>query len=323
MIRAMLFLEDQVESGGVELLERWRDRREGQLWLDIDGEIDEATQTLLLSFGCNELAITDASRRRHPPKLEVFAGNSFILYKGIASMGETLEVATRQLALFLGEGWLITIHAGNAVTINHHFSHAGDFWTGNLATFTLALLNGITGRYLEALLAFEDRLGDLEEALLSGSAESAMRELATVRSRLRILRRTFSYHERLGAQILAGKSPELGEGAEASGACYHERRDFHDRCERVYSLCSMYYEICGDLIESYISISSHQLNNTMKVLTIITAVFVPLSFMAGLYGMNFDHMPELHMRYAYYVLLGVMLSLATAMLYVFRRVRWL
>ena len=85
----------------------------------------------------------------------------------------------------------------------------------------------------------------------------------------------------------------------------------------------MYYEICGDLIEGYISVSSHHLNNTMKVLTIITAIFVPLGFLAGLYGMNFENMPELGWKYAYFALLGVMATLAATMLLVFRRIRWL
>ena len=150
-----------------------------------------------------------------------------------------------------------------------------------------------------------------------------MRELAAVRSRLRVLRRIFSYHERVAGEILAGVSPQLGSGRDPDSPFNHERRDLHDRCERLLSLCAMYYEICGDLVESYISISSHQLNNTMKVLTIITALFVPLSFLAGIYGMNFDHMPDLHTRHGYFWLLAVMAAVASAMLLIFRRIRWL
>lgn len=85
----------------------------------------------------------------------------------------------------------------------------------------------------------------------------------------------------------------------------------------------MYYEICGDLVDGYISLTSHRLNNTMKVLTIITAIFVPLSFLAGVYGMNFENMPELGMRYSYFILLGVMGSVAVGMLLLFRKLRWL
>ena len=148
-----------------------------------------------------------------------------------------------------------------------------------------------------------------------------MRELVAYRSRLRILRRVFSYHQRLAEQVMNGIGVHLGQGEE--GQHVHHHRDLFDRCERLYSLCNMYYEICGDLVEGYISLSSHRLNNTMKVLTIITAIFVPLSFLAGLYGMNFENMPELHYRHGYFIVLGTMALVATAMIALFRRIRWL
>jgi magnesium transporter len=72
----------------------------------------------------------------------------------------------------------------------------------------------------------------------------------------------------------------------------------------------MHYDIAGDLIDGYLSISAHQLNVTMRVLTVITAIFVPLSFLAGLYGMNFDYIPELKVRMGYFVLLSVMVVIA-------------
>jgi magnesium transporter len=85
----------------------------------------------------------------------------------------------------------------------------------------------------------------------------------------------------------------------------------------------MYYETCGDLIDGYISISSHQLNHTMRILTVITAIFIPLGFMAGLYGMNFDHMPELHWKYSYFALLSVMGITVIGLILLFRHKKWL
>jgi magnesium transporter len=93
--------------------------------------------------------------------------------------------------------------------------------------------------------------------------------------------------------------------------------------ERVNSLTTLYYELASDLIDSYISIASHRLNQVMKILTIITAVFIPLGFLAGIYGMNFENMPELHSRNGYFILLGVMASIVLLLLFVFRKIRWL
>jgi magnesium transporter len=120
--------------------------------------------------------------------------------------------------------------------------------------------------------------------------------------------------------IMNDGCPFLGTGEADS---YHTRRDLYDRCERLSSLCTLYYELCGDLVDGYISLSTHQLNNTMKILTIITAVFVPITFIAGLYGMNFDYMPELHHKYGYFFVLGTILTVAVAMIALFRKIKWI
>jgi magnesium transporter len=85
----------------------------------------------------------------------------------------------------------------------------------------------------------------------------------------------------------------------------------------------MYYDICGDLINGYMSVTSHQLSATMRVLTVITAIFVPLAFLAGIYGMNFENIPELKLEYGYYGLLGVMYVISIGLIVLFKRKRWL
>ena len=322
MMKTMLLSGDgEYSEGGLELLETWRAAAEGCLWLDIEGEIADRERQLLLDLGCDPLAIDDASRKRHPPKVEPFLAATFILFRGISSISDNLELQPQQIALWVGENILITCHRAHSVSIAH-------FWENETARglldepnmLALRLLHYACGRYLEKLLDFEERLGDLEDALLAGQSEAEMKELVSYRSRLRKLRRIFNYHERLASQILQSGSIHLGTGNDES---QHVRRDLYDRCERLFSLCNMYYEICGDLVEGHISVTSHHLNNTMKVLTIITAIFVPLGFLAGLYGMNFENMPELGWKYAYFALLGVMATLAATMLLVFRRIRWL
>ena len=176
------------------------------------------------------------------------------------------------------------------------------------------------GRYLETLLGTEEKIGDLEDALLDSNSDEALKELVAYRSRLRKLLRIFDYHARMTETIVNDGCPHLGN---ADGDSCHLWRDLYDRCERLLSLCTLYYELCGDLIDGYISLSSHQLNNTMKILTIITAIFVPITFIAGLYGMNFANMPELGTAYGYFTVLGVMAIIATAMVILFRKIRWL
>jgi magnesium transporter len=322
MMRAQLLSADgQHTTGSEQLLRQWRESPGGFLWLDIEDEVTPEVRALLQSFGCNDLAITDCSRTRHPPKVENFAANCFILFRGITQLDDALTLVPQQLGMWVGHNYLITVHQGQSVSIDQLFgSAAGEDLLRSPNILALRLLHYAAGRYLEKLMAAEERIAVLEDQLLDINSEDVLKELVTYRSRLRKLRRIFNYHQRVAETILHDGSEFLGTGTDDS---YHIRRDLYDRCERLLSLCTLYYELCGDLVDGYISLSSHQLNITMKVLTIITAVFVPITFIAGIYGMNFDNMPELHSEYGYYFVIGASVLIAVAMITLFKKVRWL
>lgn len=322
MIRALVTAQDStIETGGLEVIEAWQANPSTPIWIDIQGELTPELKTLLRELGCDDLAITDSARQRHPPKVENFDNNGFILFRGIASITDKLELIPQQIGIWVGSNYLITVHRGTSVSVEH-FLERKDI--GRLldtpALLAVKLLYFASGRYLEVLLETEERIGDLEDALLEEQSEAAMKELVSYRTRLRKLRRVFSYHLKIAEFVLNEDGDYLGA---ANDETQHMRRDLYDRCERLWSLSTLYYELCGDLIEGYISLNSYQLNNTMKILTIITAIFVPLSFMAGMYGMNFEYMPELKYRYAYFILLGAMVSVAGLMVYLFKRNKWL
>lgn len=322
MIRALLLSgEAPPVEGGEQLLDQWRASEEGFLWLDIQDEMTDGTRDLLRSFGCEDLAIKDCSRTRHPPKVENFRANTFILFRGIAELDDALNLVPQQLGMWVGPNYLITVHKSSSVSVDELFGMlAEDKELRCPSILALRLLHFASGRYLEKLMAAEERITELEDRLLDGNSEQVLKELVTYRSRLRKLRRVFNYHQRIADTLLHDGSVFLGTGEDAS---YHTRRDLYDRCERLLSLCTLYYELCGDLIDGHISLTSHQLNHTMKILTIITAIFVPITFIAGLYGMNFDNMPELHHEHGYYIVLGVIVALAAGMVFLFRKIRWL
>ena len=281
MIRTkLLSAQGQYRHGDAGLIDQWREQGDSILWLDIEGELTAEIQELLVSLKCDRLAIADCSRLRHPPKVEEFDHDTFILFRGMSGMDEELNLQPMPVGMWISERLLITAHPGHAVSVGHFWDSEQEqklLKTPNI--LAMRILHYVGGRYLEKLMEFEDTLAGLEDALLADETDTVMKELVVYRSRLRKLLRVFSYHR--------------------------------------------YYEICGDLVESHISITSHHLNNTIKVLTIITAVFIPITFIAGLYGMNFQHIPELQWRYGYFAVLGLMLALVIGMLALFRKIRWL
>jgi magnesium transporter len=308
-------------SGGAELIEQWREQQSGCIWIDIEQQPGQAERELLTSFGVHELAIKDAHRDRHPPKVEAFDDHDFLLFKGISELDENLNVEHLQIAVFVGERFLITRHNKAAKSIS--------YWRDNPRVAKLlaepvalmfCMLHYSAGVYLQLLLDFEERLSELEDMVQQKVDDDAIRELTIYKTRLRKLRRTFDYHERMFDNF---DSHMEAQERPLSGNCIHHYQDLFERCERVHSMASMYYEICGDLIEGSLSLASHQLNQTMQVLTVITAVFVPLGFLAGIYGMNFEYIPELQYRYGYFVLIGSMLLIASSLLWLFRRRNWI
>lgn len=322
MIRTMLLAADgQYSVGGTEQVESWHNSSTGFIWLDIESAPSDDIRALMESMGCNPLAINDSFRQRHPPKIEAFEESTFVVFRGISRIDATLELSHQLLGIWIGQRYLITYHREASISVSQMWENEQENNTlGSPGVLALKLVHYACGRYLDTLLDFEDRLAGLEDGLLGDRSEEDMKELAGYRSRLRRLRRTFSYHKEIGQQVLnlpQQMLPFLDEESE------HLRRDVYDRCERLYSLCQMYYEICGDLVEGHISLSSHKLNQTMKVLTIISALFVPLTFIAGIYGMNFENMPELTWKYAYFVVISFMGVLTAGLLVLFRRAKWL
>lgn len=321
MIRSLLLDNNgAVQRGGLDLCERWLSDRRGILWLDMENEDRDAEAALLGRFDIHPLAIQDAQRERHPPKVEEFSHCTLLLYGGLKSIDDDLNLQSQPVSLFVGANFLVSRHMAPALGIEYWWNAeavAASLRTpGILAT---RIMHNSSGRYLNAVLAFEDRLADIEDQMLSAN-DAIVAELTSYKSKLRRLMRIFNYHERLVSLII--KHPDAYINT-ADDEVLHVVQDLYERCERLYSLTTMYYAICGDLLDGYLSLTSHRLNNTMRVLTVITAIFIPLSFIAGVYGMNFHNMPELRHPSGYFIVLATMAATATGLLWLFRRKGWL
>ena len=138
----------------------------------------------------------------------------------------------------------------------------------------------VVERYLPILLALETRLEDLEEEMTRRPSDRLLAELVGHKANLKKLRRIVAYEVQLFERLKSSMAP--GIRAELK----HELTDVYEHLERIMSLATLYYELASDLMEGYITLASHRLNGIVTILTIVTTIFVPLSFMAGVYGMN-------------------------------------
>ncbi|TVP46197.1 MAG: magnesium and cobalt transport protein CorA [Halomonas sp.] len=321
MIRAIITTPTgDVYEGDESLLAKWKSQPDSHIWIDMQGETQESERAILDAFDFHPMAIQDAHKERHPPKIEEFNNHTLIIYRGISSFDAELNYSPQQLCFFIGEKFLVTLHPSEALSIERLFYDQGRVLLAHSPEHVaLRVMYISAGFYIDSLLEFETELSDLEDELLANGNDALMRKIITYRSRLVKMRRVFSYHQGITQELTAYDYEHLPR---EESETLHAINDVADRFERLYTLTQMYYDICGDLVDGYISISSHQLNSTMRILTVITAIFVPLTFLAGIYGMNFENMPELNFKYGYFLVLGVMLGTASAMIWLFKRKRW-
>ncbi len=311
----------ELKRGAIELLDEWQGRQDTVLWADFANQEPQQEKRILIErFGLHPMAIQDAQRERHPPKMEPFDDHVFILLKGLGRETPDFTFETIQIAIFVGKRFLVTRHSDNSPSIDRLWQEVErdqTLFARGADALALRLSRIIVDRYLKKLLILEPRIEALEQEMVSNPRDEILAELTGYKTHLRKFRRVFLYHVQIFSKLAAHQPP--GIGAER----LHEINDVYENQDRANSLSTLYYEIASDLIDGYISLASHRLNNIMKILTIITAIFVPLGFLAGIYGMNFENMPELHSRAGYFILLGVMAGIATVLLIIFRRRRWI
>ncbi|MDA0206808.1 MAG: magnesium transporter CorA family protein [Acidobacteria bacterium] len=322
MIRSILYKpqDSRLVDGGAELIDEWERDGTSQIWVAIGDESPDSEKDLLARrFGIHKLAITDALRERHQPKIEPFLDNTFILLKGLDAVSNSLEFGTIQLSLFLGERFLVTrcsgVSASTAAVQAELLSGAlePEISRGALA---LRLCRTVADRFLPLLLAVEKRLDEMEDEMLLKPSDELLAELVRQKGALKRLLRILQYHAQVFTSALSAPPSQLAD-------YHHELLDVQEQLDRLLSLARLYYELTDDLMNGYMSLSAHRLNQIMQTLTIVTVIFVPITFMAGVYGMNFEYIPELGYRNAYFLLLGAMLLVVAIILTVFYRRGWL
>jgi len=319
MITAILCRNGTATKGGMELVEQWEKLRDSWLWLDLQNEDIETELALMHDrFGFDELLIKEAQRIRHPPGIEFFANYFYLLNKPLTSDSEDLDFTTHQMAIFCRTNLLVTRHANKSSTVKIWQENLlADCARMNPVALVAAFNKRLTQRYGRILLDLERRLDEIEDLLFENRGDELLRELVGYSTALRKMNRILTYH--------ANAYEQLAENQHTSDKdpSYNEFDGVYALMRRYLSLSELYQSVIDDLASAYISLESHHLNQIMKVLTIVTVVFLPLSLLVGIYGMNFEFMPELKIKYGYFMLLSVMLLIVVSLLLLFKKVRWL
>ena len=323
MIRTMVYDRDSGQNtiGDEKLLSQSSRSPSEWIWVDIN-DIDSPQDMNVLEtcFSLDPLALADARRNTHPPKLEQFEDYFFLLLKGLDSSTKTIDFSTIQVAFFVNDQLLVTARKERSLSIDNFWEkcaidnsilHHGPAH----AVYRISRL--LTDRYTGIITEMESRLDELEDEMFENPGDNLLEELVGYGKNLSKLKRIFTYHQNIFSRLASKTQPYVPKNGR------HEFNDVFEHTERLMTLSTLYKDLTDDLINGYISVTGHRLNQIMKVLTIVTTIFLPLTLLVGIYGMNFEYIPELKIKYAYFVLIGGMVTISTFLLIMFRKLRWI
>jgi magnesium transporter len=296
------------------------------IWVDVEGLGDLATiRTIGEVFDIDEFALEDAVTPDERPKVEVFGHQVLIAVR--TARFEKDAIVTDPIGIFLGDRYVLTFRdrtppdgfADVRQRIRHGRTRLGQLGADHLCGL---LLDAVVDGYFPVLEQFGDRLEGLEEEALESPSRDTLARIHDVRNDLMTLRRalwpTRDVLHALGREATAF----VGDHARA------HFRDSYDHTMELLDLTEGYREIGSDLRDIYLASLNNRMNDVMKVLTVIATVFMPLTFITGFYGMNFDttspwNMPLLNFRYGALVAIGMMVATTVGMVMLFWRRGWL
>lgn len=287
------------------------------IWADFNNPTPEEAQKLESYFHFHPLAVEDCLHTLQRPKMDYYEGMQFFVLHALQS--DTLQAI--EVDLFLSQTFVVSFHQQPLAEIDEAWerivSAADKRALGKDGpSFTAyTIMDKLVDQYFPSLFAIEDELADLESQGEKDSVEALMNQVFALRARLLRLRRTVVPMRDLLYRIVNSQHLE-----------HHKHHayfsDIYDHLLKLADMIEADREMTADLRDSYISVNSDRMNTIMKTLTVITTIFMPLTLIAGIYGMNFVNMPELHWRYGYFFVLVLMFVLGAGMVVWFVRRGW-
>lgn len=295
------------------------------LWIDIEGVGDaDVIRRIGSAFELHPLALEDVVHVHQRAKVEEFVDHLYIVTR---MYSPAQELDTEQVSMFLGKGWLITFQdrPGDCFgTVRERLrQNRGRIREYGADYLAYCLIDAIVDDYFPVVERYGQELDAIEDQLADQSRPQLMQRLHTVRRDLLLLRRILWPHRDALSTLLRGQHALI----QSQTLLY--LRDCYDHTIQLIDVAETFRETCTDLRELYLSEINQRTNDITKVLTTIATLFLPLSFIAGLYGMNFDpsvspwNMPELKWPYGYPYALGLMAGVEISMLLLLWRRGWL
>lgn len=325
-IRVLAYSPDEIVEERIERIDQISGflKKYPVTWINVDGLGDAATlKALGKLFDLHPLALEDVVHVHQRAKVEPFEKHLFLVARMVRP---TEQRDTEQLSLFLGSNYVLTFQEQEGDCLDpvreRIRKSSGRVRKVGADYLAYALLDAVVDSYFPIVERFADDLETLDDEIEVRHGPPVISQIRDVRNDLLLLRRTIRPHRDAINQLVRDEHPLVRDETRVF------LRDCYDHTVQLIELLEVYREMCSDLRDYYQSIMGNRMNEIMKVLTIIATIFIPLGFVAGVYGMNFDpelpgNMPELKCPYGYVFALCLMLLSAGGMLLYFWRKGWI
>lgn len=281
-------------------------------WVDFNEPTHEEAMLLEQHFHFHPLAVEDCFHLLQRPKLDHYDDIHFFV---LHSMNQK-TLAAEEIDLFWGKNFIVTFHfkpsneldnAWNRIAEQNKMLEKGHIYAAYL------VIDKLVDQYFPAAYQFDDQLTDIEK---KDSIQSLMNDIFEIRTKLLKLRKTIIPMRDLLYRII---NSERIEGIKEH---LYYFTDIYDHLLKLSEMIESNRDLTADIRDSYISLNANRMNTIMKTLTVITTIFMPLTFIVGIYGMNFDNMPELHWQKGYFIVLGILFCVGFGMNAWFKRKGW-
>jgi magnesium transporter len=290
-------------------------------WVNIDGlhEI-EVIEKIGAHYSLHPLLLEDILNTDQRPKMEDFGSYVFVVMKMIDYHAESEEVRSEQFSMIIGTSYIISFQerSGDVFDgVRDRIRNAkGRIRRMGSDYLAYALIDAVVDRYFSVLEALGDKMESMEDEIMSHPRPEMMEAIYQLKRDLIFLRKSIWPLREVTGSLQRGESGIVQEG---TGVFL---RDVYDHTVQIIDTIESFRDVASGMHDTYLSGISNRMNEVMKVLTIFATIFIPLTFIAGIYGMNFEHMPELGWKWSYLFFWVVALIVGFGMFVSFKRRRW-
>jgi magnesium transporter len=272
-------------------------------------------------FGIHPLALEDALDVEQRPKFEEYDNGLFLIVESISWDATTLSVSLEQVSFFTGENFVVSFQENDGdlfAPVRERLTTArGKIRRRGADYLTYALIDNLVDNYYVIIDNIEESLEEVEDVILGNAQQPVKSRIHRLKvANLRIRKAIAPLREAMG-RFYRSESPIIKEGTPVF------LRDLYDHVVQIADSVETNRDLLNNLHELYLSEISYRMNNVIQILTIISTIFIPLTFLVGVYGMNFEHMPELSWRYGYFFVWILMVAIVLALLVFFRKRKWI